>query len=162
MHGHGDKPYLCTYEGCERGVPGNGFPRHWNLRDHMKRVHNDPGTQPKSNASGSPPASGGPASKSKKRKASEVANDAPFIEKPQKRNATPPAVTRQPQEPSLVDRYQEKQQILREVVAKLEDPRNAENMALLRNANDCIKVMVQTTQRIISAPVGQNFNQQSG
>jgi len=162
MHGHGDKPYLCTYEGCERGVPGNGFPRHWNLRDHMKRVHNDPGTQPKSNASGSPPASGGPASKSKKRKASEVANDAPFMEKPQKRNATPPAVTCQPQEPSLVDRYQEKQQMLREVVAKLEDPRNTENMALLRNANDCIKVMVQTTQRIVSAPVGQNFNQQSG
>ncbi|KAN0090196.1 hypothetical protein V8E51_018775 [Hyaloscypha variabilis] len=161
MHGHGDKPFLCTYEGCERGVPGNGFPRHWNLRDHMKRVHNDPGHQPKSNASGSPPASG-PATKSKKRKASEATNDAPFMEKPQKRNTSPPAVTRQQQEPSLVDRYQEKQQILLETVAKLQDPRNADNMTLLRNANDCIKVMVQTTQRINSAPVGQNSNQQSG
>jgi hypothetical protein len=40
MHGHGEKPFLCTFEGCERGVPGNGFPRHWNLCDHMKRVHN--------------------------------------------------------------------------------------------------------------------------
>jgi len=161
MHGHGDKPFLCTYEGCERGVSGNGFPRHWNLRDHMKRVHNDPGHQPKSNASGSPPASG-PAPKSKKRKASEAANDAPSMEKPQKRNTTPPAVARQPQEPSLVDRYQEKQQILLETVAKLQDPRNADNMALLRNANDCIKVMVQTTQRINSAPVGQTSNEQSG
>jgi hypothetical protein len=39
MHGHGDKPFLCTHDGCERGIPGNGFPRHWNLRDHEKRVH---------------------------------------------------------------------------------------------------------------------------
>ncbi|KAJ8133285.1 hypothetical protein O1611_g351 [Lasiodiplodia mahajangana] len=43
MHGHGDKPYLCTYDGCERAIPGNGFPRQWNLRDHMRRVHNDNG-----------------------------------------------------------------------------------------------------------------------
>ena len=43
MHGHGDKPFLCPYEHCDRAVAGNGFPRHWNLRDHMKRVHNVPG-----------------------------------------------------------------------------------------------------------------------
>jgi len=43
MHGHGEKPYLCTYEGCERSQPGHGFPRQWNLRDHMRRVHNDNG-----------------------------------------------------------------------------------------------------------------------
>jgi hypothetical protein len=29
----------------------NGFPRHWNLRDHIRRVHNDPGPT-KSSASG--------------------------------------------------------------------------------------------------------------
>jgi hypothetical protein len=40
MHGHGEKPFLCTADNCERSLPGNGFPRHWNLRDHMKRVHN--------------------------------------------------------------------------------------------------------------------------
>jgi hypothetical protein len=40
MHGHGEKPFLCTSDGCERSQPGNGFPRHWNLCDHMKRVHN--------------------------------------------------------------------------------------------------------------------------
>ena len=43
MHGHGDKPYFCTYESCERSVSGNGFPRQWNLRDHLRRVHNDTG-----------------------------------------------------------------------------------------------------------------------
>lgn len=70
MHGHGDKPFTCTYEGCERGVPGNGFPRHWNLRDHMKRVHNDTWHPPKSNASGSSPLSP-PGRRGKKRKADD-------------------------------------------------------------------------------------------
>lgn len=40
MHGHGDKPHLCSYTDCERSIQGNGFPRRWNLFDHMKRVHN--------------------------------------------------------------------------------------------------------------------------
>ncbi|KAH8889276.1 hypothetical protein GQ53DRAFT_652953, partial [Thozetella sp. PMI_491] len=67
MHGHGEKPYLCTYEGCDRAVPGHGFPRQWNLRDHMRRVHNDNGTS--TQATTSPPASGStPGSKGKKRK----------------------------------------------------------------------------------------------
>lgn len=39
MHGHGDRPHLCLYPGCERGISGNGFPRRYNLFDHMKRVH---------------------------------------------------------------------------------------------------------------------------
>ncbi len=85
------------------------------------------------------------------------------MEKSQKRNTTPPAVIPQPQEPSLVDRYQEKYEILLETVAKLQDPKNTDNVALSRNAIEHIKVMVQTTQRIRSAPtIGQNFNQQSG
>ncbi|KLJ06719.1 hypothetical protein EMPG_17781 [Blastomyces silverae] len=39
MHGHGENPHLCHFSACERSVPGNGFPRRWNLHDHMKRVH---------------------------------------------------------------------------------------------------------------------------
>ena len=39
MHGHGEKPHLCHFADCERSQPGNGFPRRWNLGDHMKRVH---------------------------------------------------------------------------------------------------------------------------
>lgn len=39
FHGHGDNPHLCLFEGCDRAIPGNGFPRRWNLYDHMKRVH---------------------------------------------------------------------------------------------------------------------------
>ena len=39
LHGHGDKPYPCLFQDCDRSQPGQGFPRQWNLRDHMKRVH---------------------------------------------------------------------------------------------------------------------------
>lgn len=39
FHGHGDNPHLCLFEGCERSIPGYGFPRRWNLFDHMRRVH---------------------------------------------------------------------------------------------------------------------------
>jgi hypothetical protein len=39
MHGHGNKPFLCTFQDCERAILGNGFPRSWNREDHEKRVH---------------------------------------------------------------------------------------------------------------------------
>lgn len=39
LHGHGDNPHRCLFEGCDRSVPGYGFPRRWNLFDHMRRVH---------------------------------------------------------------------------------------------------------------------------
>lgn len=49
LHGHDSKPYLCTYEGCERATSGNGFPRRWDLRDHLRRVHNDVQLDPPDN-----------------------------------------------------------------------------------------------------------------
>ena len=39
MHGHGDRPHMCKFTGCDRSAPGAGFPRRYNLYDHMKRVH---------------------------------------------------------------------------------------------------------------------------
>lgn len=39
LHGHGAKPHLCRYADCDRSNAGNGFPRHYNLLDHMRRVH---------------------------------------------------------------------------------------------------------------------------
>ncbi|KAI9717609.1 MAG: hypothetical protein M1812_004554 [Candelaria pacifica] len=56
MHGHGAKPHLCSYEDCERSMPGNGFPRRWNLFDHMRRVHDYTGP-PSSTGSITPPLS---------------------------------------------------------------------------------------------------------
>ena len=41
VHGmHGEKPFSCYFQDCDRAQPGQGFPRQWRLRDHMKRVHN--------------------------------------------------------------------------------------------------------------------------
>ena len=36
MHGHGNDPFQCHYPGCHRG---RGFPRRYNLEDHMRRMH---------------------------------------------------------------------------------------------------------------------------
>ena len=44
MYGHGQKPHLCYFEDCERRKEGQGFPRKYNLFDHMKRVHNYTGS----------------------------------------------------------------------------------------------------------------------
>lgn len=69
MHGHGARPHLCHFRDCERAVPGHGFPRRYNLFDHMKRVHqyDGPTTEP------SPPTTQGQAPRkpvSRKRKSS--------------------------------------------------------------------------------------------
>lgn len=42
MHGEysgGYKPYLCPVTSCDRSKRGNGFPRYYNIQDHVKRVH---------------------------------------------------------------------------------------------------------------------------
>ncbi|KAL6715487.1 hypothetical protein ACLMJK_006448 [Lecanora helva] len=59
MHGHGPKPHLCFFKDCERAQEDNGFPRRWNLFDHMKRVHDFAGTEP-SNRSNSPSSTSSP------------------------------------------------------------------------------------------------------
>lgn len=53
---------------------GNGFPRQWNLRDHMKRVHNDHGC-----GGGSPPSvsAGAVLKGNRKRKTEAVAEQKP-------------------------------------------------------------------------------------
>ena len=37
MHFYGKNPHLCHFAGCDRAI--GGFPRRWNLYDHMRRVH---------------------------------------------------------------------------------------------------------------------------
>jgi hypothetical protein len=37
MHAYGKNPHRCHFTGCERAI--EGFPRRWNLYDHMRRVH---------------------------------------------------------------------------------------------------------------------------
>ncbi|KAM5458591.1 hypothetical protein McanCB49686_002191 [Microsporum canis] len=54
MHGHGENPHLCHFPACERSIPGNGFPRRWNLHDHMRRVHDYTSSDKASSPEGSP------------------------------------------------------------------------------------------------------------
>lgn len=91
MHGHGDRPHLCYYTGCERGIPGNGFPRRYNLFDHMKRVHDhkeDPraGTRSPSVTNSQDKKSAA----SRKRKASEPAPLEPASQRPKTTSASVP------------------------------------------------------------------------
>ena len=81
LHGHGEKPNLCEYAGCDRATPGNGFPRRYNLFDHMKRVHDHKGSPAES--TGSPMAGGDGQKKAggRKRKAS-ASPQAPAAQRP--------------------------------------------------------------------------------
>lgn len=60
MHGHGPKPHLCYFKDCERAQEDNGFPRRWNLFDHMKRVHDFAGTEPSNKSTSPAPSSSSP------------------------------------------------------------------------------------------------------
>ncbi|KAA8575299.1 hypothetical protein EYC84_004475 [Monilinia fructicola] len=143
MHGHGDKPFLCKYDGCERGVTGNGFPRRWNLYDHMKRVHNDPCTS--RSTGGSPPPTEKPATGSKKRKQDAITEPSTAEKEPVKRAKTPPVVN---QQPSYAEIYHQSEKRLQEAVKQLHDLESANAMTNLRNANECIKAMAQALQKI--------------
>ena len=100
MHGHGDRPHLCHYPGCDRSIPGNGFPRRYNLFDHMKRVH-DFKEEPTS-STGSPDVAGidmqGPKRGGRKRKASSPTTSEPAAQR-QRTMVLPP---QQPQQPQVV------------------------------------------------------------
>lgn len=68
MHGHGSRPHLCHFTDCERSVPGNGFPRRYNLFDHMKRVHDFTGPPAEPSPSSQGPTGTSRKSTSRKRK----------------------------------------------------------------------------------------------
>ena len=130
MHGHGEKPFLCTFDGCERGVPGNGFPRHWNLCDHMKRAHN---RSPSPLTSTAKPLRG-----SKKRKNSTGETDAG------KKSRAPVRSL------SLTEQYQRgHQQLLSELMDVLDDLSDIEAAEQkLERATNYLKLMVRTIQQM--------------
>lgn len=118
MHGHGSRPHLCHFADCDRAVPGNGFPRRYNLFDHMKRVHDfsGPTTEP------SPPAhQPGPARKSVSRK-----RKAPADEAGEKRSTKVTKLSAQQQlqrrREALQEAFLNKKQGLMEALAKMNGP----------------------------------------
>ncbi|KAL9095578.1 MAG: hypothetical protein Q9165_002010 [Trypethelium subeluteriae] len=86
MHGHGAKPHLCSYKDCERSIPGNGFPRRYNLFDHMKRVHDYkvPASPPHSTTDNTPRSAGPKRQTSRKRKPTGPGSDESHVS--EKRN----------------------------------------------------------------------------
>ena len=54
------------------------------------------------------------------------------------------------QELGLLEIYREQHQKLAEIVTKLHNPMAVDNIKLLRDAHECLKVMIQMTQRLKS------------
>lgn len=159
MHGHGDKPYLCTFEGCERSAPGCGFPRRWNLSDHMKRVHNAPGL-PQSRSIGRSPSpdpseSRGPRTKGagKKRKPEVTAvapNKKPVVIQESVASA----------EPDMDLQWQKHQARLLQAVQQLQDPRDPTNTQRIKDAINHLRYMAAATQKITGSTAMQRTSSQ--
>jgi hypothetical protein len=136
MHGHGEKPYQCEAEGCERAVPGQGFPRRWNLLDHMRRVHNRSPS----------PVDGkvAPVGTGRKRK-SDAKRPAPAKKNS---NASPAAQRAEPivVVPSLEEQYELRRKQLMDFVEKLQDPNNTDHT--IHQLQGCLDELRDTSQMI--------------
>ncbi|KAL7941590.1 hypothetical protein V8C42DRAFT_334159 [Trichoderma barbatum] len=137
LHGHGDKPFLCMYEGCERSILGSGFPRQWNLRDHMKRVHNDHGS-----AGGSPTGAAQQAAKGRKRK-----SDASETQGSPSRKASiksmPAPEPKQPPVKPLIEQWMEQRKALEEIVQRMNKPDDVQSLHHIAEAQKRLEVMLK-------------------
>ncbi|KAF2140469.1 uncharacterized protein K452DRAFT_47028 [Aplosporella prunicola CBS 121167] len=148
MHGHGSKPHLCAYPDCERAIPGNGFPRRYNLYDHMKRVHDytspaqEPGS-PKGGAQAKRPAS----RKRKSAGSAEQTND--------KRQKTTAAQTKQAnlarqkqdlERERLRNDWAERMAMLQHRLKGLDEPKDIEgHQQIIDDAAALQKIVLQLT-----------------
>jgi hypothetical protein len=117
MHGHGARPHLCHFRDCERAVPGHGFPRRYNLFDHMKRVHQYDGPTTES----SPTATSGQVPRkavSRKRKASTEDSG----EKRQKVAKVTAEQQRQQAREQMTQQFLSKKQLLIDIISNLSSP----------------------------------------
>ncbi|KAI0382988.1 hypothetical protein F5Y04DRAFT_251595 [Hypomontagnella monticulosa] len=150
MHGHGDKPYLCTYDGCDRAVPGNGFPRQWNLKDHMRRVHNDNGNS-LNPVSGSPPSghtSSAQSAKGRKRKNKDSV-DSSSSRKHASRYAAEAAAMRAAEQP-MVDEWYEHHKALQAYLQEFNVPDAFDYLQQITEARDHLAAMGKISQKLLS------------
>ncbi|KAI1769097.1 hypothetical protein GGR53DRAFT_278589 [Hypoxylon sp. FL1150] len=148
MHGHGDKPYLCTYEGCDRAVPGNGFPRQWNLKDHMRRVHNDNGNNIHP-ISGSPPSAQSAAvhsAKGRKRK-NKDSIDSTSSRKHASRYAQEQAAIRAAEQP-LVDEWYQHHKALQTYLQDFSNPDAFDYLQQFTEARDHLAAIGKISQKL--------------
>lgn len=145
LHGHGDKPFLCVYEGCERAVPGSGFPRQWNLRDHMKRVHNDHGS-----AGGSPP-SGTNAQSTKGRKRKTEGAEPQNGNRKATLKSMPVADSKQTPAKPLLEQWLDQRRVVEEIVRGLNKPDDARSLQQIGDVQKRLAYMANMTKKLSSA-----------
>lgn len=146
MHGHGSKPHLCAYPDCERAIPGNGFPRRYNLYDHMKRVHDY--TSPSQVESGSP------GSQSAKRPASRKRKSTGATEQSDKRQKTAAQIKqantarqRDQEKERLRNAWAERMAVLQQRLRTLNEPKDAEShQQIIEDATALQKIVAQLTE----------------
>ncbi|KAI1640142.1 hypothetical protein F4809DRAFT_516663 [Biscogniauxia mediterranea] len=151
MHGHGDKPYLCTYEGCDRAQAGNGFPRQWNLKDHMRRVHNDNGSSLNS-ATGSSPAGHGSsthATKGRKRKNKDSIDSCASSRKHASRvQAAEAAAAARAAEQPMIDEWHQHQKALQSYLQEFNAP-DAFDFQNYTDAKEHFKSMGEISRKLL-------------
>ncbi|KAH6687469.1 hypothetical protein F5X68DRAFT_134185 [Plectosphaerella plurivora] len=138
MHGHGDKPFLCSYDGCDRSMPGNGFPRQWNLRDHMRRVHND------NRMPGSPTGTGHSQQPAKGRKRKDAPKAAAPSRKASTKAGAVEAAARETQsQRPLLEEWTAHRKALEDIVRDMSMFQDTKNGQLYQAAQDQIAAMMR-------------------
>lgn len=152
MHGHGEKPYLCTYEGCERSQPGHGFPRQWNLRDHMRRVHNDNGT---STQAASPPPSGQTSSSRGRKRKNDVQEKSSTQEKTSSRKSSKAAAeaakAAELQSNAEWEAWYEHQKALQSLVVGYTQPDDPQTLQYIKDAQDHLTAMGRISNDLVGS-----------
>lgn len=145
LHGHGDKPFLCMYEGCERSILGSGFPRQWNLRDHMKRVHNDHGS-----AGGSLTTAAQQAAKGRKRKSDASETQVPTSRKASIKSMPAPEPKQPPVKP-LIEQWLDQRKALEEIVHCMNKPDDAQSLHHIAEAQKRLDIMFKMATDVANA-----------
>lgn len=150
MHGHGDKPYLCTYEGCDRAVPGCGFPRNWNLRDHMRRVHNDNGTSLNipTGAHSSSRGLSSASAKGRKRKSKDSETSAGRKSSSKPSAAEEAAAATAKMEAPLIDQWWQHRNELQAYLQRFDNPVNFEVLEQSGEASEHFAAMEKITRKL--------------
>lgn len=157
MHGHGDKPYLCTYEGCDRAILGNGFPRQWNLKDHMRRVHNDNGSTRSASATSSNTKAS--SSKGRKRKSERESSSR---KSSVKSTASDSRRTQQDAKQPLIKEWLEQYMALKESVQGMKQPDSMETLGAIKDIQDCLGRLSSISHNLVYSHGPRRFTQQSG
>ncbi|KAI5465520.1 hypothetical protein BGZ63DRAFT_348081 [Mariannaea sp. PMI_226] len=145
LHGHGEKPFLCVYDGCERAVPGNGFPRQWNLRDHMKRVHNDHGS-----AGNSPPSSATNNAKGRKRKTDAVPESQTNSRKAAVKSMPAPETKENLTQP-LLAQWMDHRKVVETLIHGLVKPEDTRNIKQIHDVQERLTAMLKLTTDLNAA-----------